>query len=93
MRVLRWTWPAHKDRERIFNHIAGEDPEAAVKLSMRIHERARSLLDQPGIGRPGAVEGTRELVVHSHYVLVYAVTPSAITVVRVVHARQQWPAD
>lgn len=93
MRVLVWTRPAANDRKRIFEYVASEYREAAVKLDLRLQEQARTLLKQPHLGRPGRVQGTREFVVHANYLIVYAVTPSTITVVRVVHARQQWPVE
>ncbi len=45
----------------------------------------------PKIGHPGSVEGTRELVVRPNYIVVYAETVDAVTVLRVLHAAQIWP--
>lgn len=36
-------------------------------------------------------EGTRELVVRPNYIVVYAETAAAVTVLRVLHAAQMWP--
>uniref|UniRef100_UPI000AFA859F type II toxin-antitoxin system RelE/ParE family toxin n=1 Tax=Pseudomonas avellanae TaxID=46257 RepID=UPI000AFA859F len=36
--------------------------------------------------------GTRELVAHPNYVLVYRVTLERIEVVNVIHARQEYPS-
>ncbi|MGN6653381.1 type II toxin-antitoxin system RelE/ParE family toxin [Trinickia sp.] len=42
--------------------------------------------------RTGRVAGTREVVAHPNYVVVYRVTGTAVLVLRVLHARQQYPA-
>ncbi len=46
---------------------------AAIELDERIGYSASSLAGQPYKGRNGRVEGTRELVIHPHFVLVYEV--------------------
>lgn len=53
----------------------------------------RSLLDLPHRGRPGRIEGTRELVVGAtDHVIAYLVREAEIVVIRVRHGRQDWPA-
>ena len=37
------------------------------------------------------VSGTRELVVHRNYLLVYDLTGDMVRVIRILHAAQQWP--
>ena len=44
-----------------------------------------------GGGWVGRVEGTREMVVRSNYIVVYAEDADTVTVLRVLHAAQQWP--
>ena len=51
-------------------------------------EPARS---HPEIGRIGRAPGTRELIAHPNYLVIYRVLPDAIDVADVVHARQQYP--
>lgn len=90
---LVWTRPAHFDRRSIREYIALENPEAALALDELISEKACRLDDQPGLGRPGRVDGTRELVVHHHYVLVYDYdrAKDQVRILRLLHTARQWP--
>ena len=45
----------------------------------------------PDMYRSGRVEGTREIVVHPNYIVVYRATTTAVEILRVLHARQQYP--
>jgi plasmid stabilization system protein ParE len=42
-------------------------------------------------GRPGRRAGTREMVVHSNYILVYRVEEKLVRIVNVLHTRRQYP--
>jgi plasmid stabilization system protein ParE len=50
-------------RERIFDFIEQDDQRAATAVDERIATQVLVLLQFPEGGRPGRVEGTRELVV------------------------------
>jgi plasmid stabilization system protein ParE len=43
----------------------------------------------PGLGRPGEVKGTRELV-SPHYVVVYRSTEEIIEILHIWHGAQDW---
>ena len=88
---LVWTRPAAADRREIRAYIAQHNLAAALALDELFSERASQLIDHPSIGRPGRVAGTRELVVHQHYILVYEVAGDLVRVLRVLHAVRQWP--
>jgi toxin ParE1/3/4 len=62
MRV-KWLLVALDDLHQAGQYIAKSSPAAATKVIDRISKATRMLSDQPGIGRPGRVMGTRELVV------------------------------
>jgi len=88
---LVWTRPAHADRKKIREYIAQHAPAAALALDELFAEKAGRLVDHPGLGRPGRVAGTRELVAHQNYILVYDVAGDLVRVLRVLHAARQWP--
>ncbi len=89
---LVWTRPAASDRREIRAYIAQDNPAAALALDELFSEKASRVVDHPSIGRPGRVAGTRELVAHQNYILVYDVAGDLVRVLRVLHAARQWPA-
>tara|TARA_R110000751_G_scaffold169942_2_gene276623 strand:+ start:512 stop:787 length:276 start_codon:yes stop_codon:yes gene_type:complete len=88
---LNWTAPAVADLMAIVDYISDDNPDAALALMSEIETRVAALPDQPKRGRSGRVAGTRELVVRPNYIVVYAETKVAVTVLRVLHAAQMWP--
>ena len=90
--TLRIYGPAQADIESAFAYIAQDSPRAAQIVVERILSSLESLPEHPGMGRPGRVEGTRELVIaRTPYVAVYEVMPQGVAVVRVIHGAQNWP--
>lgn len=47
--------------------------------------------EHPYLFRTGRISGTREIVAHPNYVLIYCVTAEHIEVLDVLHSRQQYP--
>lgn len=92
MPVLEWREAARSDLLAIVDYISDENPDAAQALKDDIEAKASKLPDFPQLYRAGREPGTREMVVRSNYVLVYAVDVSTVTILRVLHAAQQWPA-
>jgi toxin ParE1/3/4 len=60
---LVWAQYALQDRRAIYDHIEVDEARAAALVDTRIAEAVVRLIDFPESGRPGRVEGTRELVV------------------------------
>ena len=89
---LSWTPEAIADRDAIFDYIEADNPAAAAALDELFSEKAERLTDHPKLGRPGRVEGTRELVVHENYILVYDIVEDLTRILRVLHAARQWPS-
>lgn len=90
MRVL-WRAMADEDRERIFDYIAQDNPAAALALDEEFEAKAANAALHPTIYRLGRKRGTREIVVRPNYVMVYSVKGQTLTILRVLHAAQQWP--
>ncbi len=60
---LEWSRYSLADRDEIFDYIQADNPRAAIAVDELIAAQTAALLEFPGAGRPGRVEGTRELVV------------------------------
>lgn len=89
---LVWSTFAIADREQIFEYIALENPKAAVRCDQEISEQTSRLSGFPDIGRPGRVEGTRELVIQrTPFVIAYRVSEQDIRILRILHGAQMWP--
>ena len=91
MMQLFWTPEATQDRDEIYDYIEADNPAAALALDELFSEKAGRLVDHPGLGRPGRVAGTRELVAHRNYILVYDLAGDLVRVLRGLHAARQWP--
>lgn len=75
----------------IVDYISDDNPTAALALVEEIQDKVALLRAHPKRCRPGRVEGTRELIVRPNYIVIYAETEAAVTVLRVLHAAQLWP--
>ncbi|HEX5678472.1 MAG TPA: type II toxin-antitoxin system RelE/ParE family toxin [Alcanivorax sp.] len=91
MMGLFWTPEVIQDREDIYDFIEQDNPAAALDLDELFCESASRLIDDPNSGRPGLVPGSRELVVHKHYMLVYDVAGKQVRILSVVHTARRWP--
>lgn len=88
---LAWTPEAVRDRIAIWDFIAADNPAAAAILDSLFSDAAALLEAQPRAGRPGLIPGTRELIPHENYRLVYEVREDTIQVLALVHVAQRWP--
>lgn len=91
MLPIIWRSRARADLADIIRYIANENPQAARRLNERLESAVLPLAEHPYLHRPGRVPGTRELVAHPNYVLVYRVAAERIEIVNVLHARQEYP--
>ncbi|WP_412526956.1 type II toxin-antitoxin system RelE/ParE family toxin [Burkholderia lata] len=91
--ALHWNPKAYEDRAAIMDYIAENDPLAALELDELLEQRAAALPAHAELYRQGRVAGTRELVIAPNYVVVYRIRPAegVVEILRVLHARRQWP--
>jgi plasmid stabilization system protein ParE len=91
MRV-RWLRTALRNLDEEATYIAADDPVAARLVVARVLEAVTQLADQPGLGRPGRVPGTRELVVaRTRYMVPYRVKRDTVEILRVFHTSPRLP--
>ncbi len=88
-----WSPEAIQDLILLRAYIAEDSPAAAQRIALRIvHEVEHLLPDNPHMGRPGRVPGTRELVVPTTpYIVPYLVQGETIQILRVYHGARRWP--
>lgn len=91
MLSVRWLAKARDNLSSIIAYVAERNELAASELLAEIERTTSQLPQHPYLYRPGRVVGTREIVVHSNYLVVYRIGPAAIEIVTVLHARQQYP--
>jgi toxin ParE1/3/4 len=90
---IEWSDEALADLASVHAFIAKENPSAAQRVVLSILASVENNLpDNQHIGRPGRVNGTRELVItHTPYIVLYRVKSGIIQVLRVYHGARRWP--
>lgn len=91
MLAIVWRARARRSLVGIVRHIAEHNPTAARLIKTQIEQSVLPAAEHPYLFRGGRVPGTREIVAHPNYIVVYRVTTDRIEVVHVLHARQQYP--
>lgn len=92
MRLVRRETYA-QDLDRIVDHIAKDNPAAALDMWDEIESQVDRLRDFPLSGRSGRMPETRELVVAGTPFIVIYVVGDDVDLVRVLHGAQKWPPD
>ena len=91
MRV-RWLRKALRNLDEEASYIANDDSAAARIVVERVLNAVAMLAQQPDMGRPGRVPGTRELVVpRTRYIVPYRVRGDAVEILRVFHTSRRLP--
>lgn len=84
-----WTEAAFADLDEIRDHIAKDDPATASSVLSRIREAAHLLANSPGLGRPGRVPNTRELILpRLPFFIAYRVVGGEVQILRVLHMKR-----
>jgi toxin ParE1/3/4 len=91
---IEWSAFALADRDAIFDYIEAESPRAAVVIDDRIRRHVAQLRRFPESGRPGRIEGTRELVIdRTPYIAAYRILGDKVRILRVLHGARLWPEE
>lgn len=89
---ITWRPAAVDDIENARTYIAVHDPQAAARIVRAVLAAVQRLADRPLLGRPGRVEGTRELVVpRTPYLVAYAAVGDQLVILAILHGAQEWP--
>ena len=86
-----WATAAVQDRADIIDYVSHESPLAAIRLDELFAEAASRLADYPYLGKAGQITGTRELIPHESYRLVYEVQEEVVWILALVHTARHWP--
>ncbi len=90
--MIKWLDDAIYDLEALRYYIAQDKPSSANRLAKQILKAVTLLSEQPSMGRPGRVLGTRELInSNTPYIIPYRVKNNNIEILRVLHAAMEWP--
>ena len=91
MKII-WSAEARTDLRDIVLYLSDKNLSAAKALYERVEASATELIDNPYIGRPGRVPGTREFVItNTSYILPYQFRRDRIEILRVYHGARKWP--
>ncbi len=90
MRV-RWSDEADQDRNGIVGYIWLDSPSAARRMDALFDDATSRLSKFPKLGKNGAVAGTRELLPHPSYRLIYQIRDEEIVILALVHTAREWP--
>jgi toxin ParE1/3/4 len=91
MRSIIWTRPAQRDLNKIDDHYADFAPDYADRVSRMAVKSARQLIKFPHLGPIIGEDDVRKWgVKRTDFLLFYRVTNSAIEILRIRHAREDW---
>lgn len=86
-----WTPEAEHDRAAIWNYLHARNPAAAARVDRLFGDAVARLAEFPLLGRVGQIEGTRELIPHRRYRLVYEIIDDTIWILVLIHTARLWP--
>ena len=91
---VAWTRLALKGLDSAYGYISEENPTAAVRTIERVRKAVVAVGRHPEIGRPGRVEGTRELIISgTPFIVAYRTKANRIEVLAVIHGARRWPDE
>ena len=89
---VRWLRAALRNLDEEASYIAADDARAARPAVACVLDAVAQLVEQPGLGRPGRVPGTRELVMpKTRYLVPYRANGETVDILRVFHTSRRPP--
>lgn len=89
---LAWTRIALADLDSAYEYVVDDNPAAAARIIERIRKALEAAGRHPEIGRPGRVQGTRELIIPgTPFIVAYRAKANRIEVLSVIHGARRWP--
>lgn len=86
--TVKWTKTALRSIDDIADYIAKDNPTRATSFVLELQHAISKHQIHPGMGRPGRVPGTRELVLHKSYIAIYRVRGDDVEILRLHHVAQ-----
>jgi addiction module RelE/StbE family toxin len=83
-RSVRWTHRALGRLDEIAAYIARDNPARAATFVAELREKV-NILKSHQLGKTGRVFGTKELVLHQHYLAVYRIKNDEVQILTVLH--------
>lgn len=89
---FRWLRMALRNLDDEATYIALDNAAAARLVVQRVLNAVAQLAEQPALGRPGRVPGTRELIVTgTRYIVPYRARGEWVEILRVFHTSRRLP--
>ena len=92
MLSIVWANEARADLLDIVRYVAERNTVAATRLGHSIKQSTEQLPRHPYLFKTSErMPGCREIVAHPNYIVIYQVCAKQIRILRVLHARRQFP--
>ena len=88
-----WTEVAAANLKSVHEYLSERAPEHADSVVDHILSSIDVLEQYPHLGRPGRLEGTRELIVTgTSFIIFYRLRKNQVEILGVLHTARKWPA-
>ena len=89
---IRWLRKALQNLDEEAAYLSQQSPQVARRFVESVNAAVNRLAEHPATGRPGRVQGTRELVITDFpYLVPYRVRNQSVEVLRVFHTSRTPP--
>lgn len=90
--VEKWTKQAVEDLNSAYDHLSTESPHLIPMTIEVILSSIKQIKMFPESGRPGRVDGTRELVITTiPFIVVYRKKSETLEILSILHQLRKWP--